>query len=171
MSSIDPEANLPEAPESRQDYSRRRFMGMATGLLSALLAAFVCIPVIGSIFTPVFRRDQNEGWIPLGGLDQFPEGQFVSADYQSSSKDGWMETGVKQSVWVRRTGSEVVVFSSICSHAGCRVAWKAPQDRFVCPCHGGVYDAEGRVVAGPPPKPLTRYQVKTEQNQVLIKAA
>lgn len=41
-------------------------------------------------------------------------------------------------------------FSSVCPHLGCRVHWEADKERFFCPCHRGVFDAEGRPVSGPP---------------------
>lgn len=161
----------PNSSLSPQEITRRRFMGWTVGLLSALLAVLAGVPILGAILSPALRPSQKEDWAPIGGLDQFPEGQFTAVDYQSAARDGWMESSAKQTVWVHRKDDQFLVFSAICSHAGCRVAWKAERNQFVCPCHGGIYDAEGRVVAGPPPRPLTRYLVKLEQGQVLVKPA
>jgi Rieske Fe-S protein len=43
--------------------------------------------------------------------------------------------------------------------------------RFRCPCHGGVFDAEGNVVEGPPPRPLDRVEVRvdTAADSVLVR--
>lgn len=46
-----------------------------------------------------------------------------------------------------------------CTHLGCRVHWDPPGKRFVCPCHMGIFDADGKVVSGPPPAPLDRFEV------------
>jgi menaquinol-cytochrome c reductase iron-sulfur subunit len=42
---------------------------------------------------------------------------------------------------------------------------------FLCPCHGGVYYADGDVAAGPPPRPLFRYDVRVLNGLVQVKAA
>jgi cytochrome b6-f complex iron-sulfur subunit len=55
--------------------------------------------------------------------------------------------------------SAYLALSSICTHAGCNVNYNSSGKDFVCPCHGGVYDINGKVVSGPPPAPLAQYQV------------
>lgn len=149
--------------------TRRTFMGAAVGLLSALLAALVGIPVLGAIFSAAIRPPAQEGWAPVGAPDQFPDGQYIAVDYMSTSQDGWMKGGTKQTVWVRRKGQEFEALSAVCTHAGCRVGWRPDRNQFVCPCHGGVYNADGINVSGPPPKPLARFDVKVAQGQVSIK--
>jgi menaquinol-cytochrome c reductase iron-sulfur subunit len=37
---------------------------------------------------------------------------------------------------------------------------------FLCPCHGGAYYSDGSVAAGPPPRPLFRYDVRVESGEV-----
>jgi hypothetical protein len=39
---------------------------------------------------------------------------------------------------------------------------------FICPCHGGVYDFSGKVIGGPPPRPLDRFQTRVQGGQVEI---
>lgn len=55
-----------------------------------------------------------------------------------------------------------------CTHLGCTVAWKADQNRFVCPCHGSQYDNQGRVVQGPARRDLGLLTVVVKQNQVRL---
>lgn len=59
-------------------------------------------------------------------------------------------------------------FSRVCTHLGCIVAWDAKANQFYCPCHGGLYDAEGRVVGGPPPAPLARLKAWVDQDVVMV---
>jgi ubiquinol-cytochrome c reductase iron-sulfur subunit len=59
-------------------------------------------------------------------------------------------------------------FSAYCTHLGCLVAWNADQKMFLCPCHGGKYDAEGRNVEGPPPRPLEVFSLRLDNNGILI---
>jgi menaquinol-cytochrome c reductase iron-sulfur subunit len=60
------------------------------------------------------------------------------------------------------------VFAVNCAHLGCPVRWFPQSSLFMCPCHGGAYYNDGRVAAGPPPRPLTRYQVRVRDGQVEI---
>lgn len=53
-------------------------------------------------------------------------------------------------VLVKRDAAGLTAFSSTCPHLGCHVHWEADKQRFFCPCHNGVFDAEGVAIAGPP---------------------
>ncbi len=54
--------------------------------------------------------------------------------------------------------------STTCTHLGCKAYWEADNDRFFCPCHDGVFDVNGQVVSGPPPRPLDSYDVEVDEN-------
>jgi isorenieratene synthase len=58
------------------------------------------------------------------------------------------------SIFVGRRGDRVVALDGRCTHMGCPVAFDADADRFRCPCHGGIFDGDGRPIAGPPVRPL-----------------
>jgi len=75
-------------------------------------------------------------------------------------EDGWYETRKESVVFIDREGDGYRALSATCQHLGCRVHWDDGRQQFLCPCHGGVYDREGRVVAGPPPRPLERINVR-----------
>ena len=64
------------------------------------------------------------------------------------------------SVFIDREGDGYRALSATCAHLGCRVKWDGAAKQFKCPCQGGAYDREGRVLAGPPPAPLQRYAVR-----------
>ncbi len=75
----------------------------------------------------------------------------------------------KVAAWVRRVSeTEFTAFSVNCSHLGCPVRWLPKAKLFMCPCHGGVYNKDGNVVAGPPPKSLNRYEVRIENGEVQL---
>lgn len=60
-----------------------------------------------------------------------------------------------RAIAMRLPNSMLVAYSSICTHLSCAVLWADGGDELVCPCHDGRFDAEtGRVLAGPPPRPL-----------------
>jgi len=63
---------------------------------------------------------------------------------------------------------EFAAFSAVCTHLGCIVKWLAEKNEFECPCHGGRFGVDGKVLAGPPPKPLDSLPATVEGDQVLI---
>jgi len=48
------------------------------------------------------------------------------------------------------TGNSFIAFSNSCPHLGCKVHWESDEERFVCPCHQGIFDPSGRAISGPP---------------------
>lgn len=68
----------------------------------------------------------------------------------------------------RLPNGEVRVFSSVCTHLGCHVRWDQVAGNFLCPCHLGRFDSEGRVIAGPPPAPLPAFPVRVAGDEVYV---
>ncbi len=69
---------------------------------------------------------------------------------------------------VNNGGGNFTVFDDRCTHLGCPFAWSKEDKRFHCPCHNGVFDPDGRVLAGPPPRPLDRYEYKVENGVLYV---
>ncbi len=91
---------------------------------------------------------------------QVPVGQAKSFTDPSSGNAAWL---------VHPSGSTFVAFDATCTHAGCAVQYDPSNVQFVCPCHGGVYDARtGRVVQGPPPAPLQAIPVHEVNGQLRV---
>lgn len=60
------------------------------------------------------------------------------------------------------------IFSLICRHKKCTVAYKDTEQQFVCPCHDGVYNKEGKVVSGPPPAPLHKFKYDIRNDELWV---
>jgi cytochrome b6-f complex iron-sulfur subunit len=71
-------------------------------------------------------------------------------------------------VMLGKAGAEVRAFSAICTHLGCTIQWHPETKNFICPCHHGIYDSDGKVVSGPPPRPLEKLPVKLRDGQVFV---
>ncbi|HKB07004.1 MAG TPA: Rieske (2Fe-2S) protein [Candidatus Polarisedimenticolia bacterium] len=72
---------------------------------------------------------------------------------------------------VTDTGTEIVALSDVCPHLGCKVHYEGAQGRFVCPCHGGVFEKDGTAIAGPPAeegKNLKRYAISRVGQNLFI---
>ena len=71
-------------------------------------------------------------------------------------------------VIVRTGEKEVKALSTVCTDLGCTVYWQKDKKEFYCPCHQAVFDENGNVLSGPPPRPLDSYRVEIEGNNVFI---
>ena len=167
-SSEDTPTNLERTPDDAPTLARRRFLSRVSFALSTLAAAVVGVPVIGFLVSPLTRKPPR-AWRIVGAVDQFKVGDTVSVSFDDASPLPWSGVTARTAAWLRRDDeSRFTAFSVNCTHLGCPVRWfKAPK-LFLCPCHGGVYNADGTVAAGPPPKPLGRYPVRVRSGQVEI---
>lgn len=58
--------------------------------------------------------------------------------------------------------------NAVCTHLGCVVPWSAPNNKFMCPCHGSQYGPDGRVVRGPAPLPLALAHLNIAEDDKII---
>lgn len=129
----------------------------------------LAVPLGGYLLSPIFRRPTEGSWIPVGKLERFAPDRPTRIDYTYDKEDGWMKTRVDRYAYVIPHPDGFVALSPICSHLGCSVGWNDDRKLFMCPCHGGVYDQQGKVVSGPPPRPLTRFETKVEDGKLFIR--
>lgn len=140
---------------------RRRFFELVTPVLIAAIGLIVAIPGVGYVFAPLRRRGSSQGVRPglsdAGPLSDIPIGEWRFQSVEVVHQDGWKKARVRHAIWVRRqnVGDEgITVLSSICPHLGCPINWDLDQSQFFCPCHGGIFAADGRQIGGPPPRPM-----------------
>ena len=152
--------------------SRRRFLGRVSLALSGLAAAVVSVPIVAYLLSPLLQPPPEE-WRDLGLVDNFKIGETVEVAFDEPSSLPWAGQTSRTAVWLRRTGqSDFTAYGLNCTHLGCPVNWREGAELFLCPCHGGVYYADGSVAGGPPPRPLVRYSVRifdSQRVQVLTK--
>jgi len=148
---------------------RRDFVKVVLAFLGTIMGAVVGLPAIGYLVSPATRVQQKEAWIPLGPQENYPEGAPTPFSFTRTTVNGWEKTVNSHGAYVVRKGdNELKVYSNMCTHLSCRVSWKDDLQEYVCPCHDGHFDAEGRVTLGPPPKPLYEYETKVEDGDLFI---
>src|SRR5436190_12125435 len=151
---------------SVNEISRRHVLGRLSIVLGVISAAIVGMPMLGFVFGPLFRRIP-EVWRTVGQLEQFKVGETVNVTFLDSSPLPWAGVTAHTAAWLRRVSpTEFTAFSVNCTHLGCPVSWRQQASLFFCPCHGGVYNADGTVAGGPPPAPLSTYQVRIQGGNV-----
>lgn len=150
----------------RECVTRRRFLIQLSVGLSAFSAALIAVPVLGSLLEPFLRRS-NAAWRSVGLVDSFAVGKTVAVSFRNAAPLPWAGVTANSTAWLRRKGeAEFIAFAINCTHLGCPVRWLPEAELFMCPCHGGIYTAEGKVAAGPPPRSLTRHKVRIRNGEV-----
>lgn len=153
-------------PISPEEASRRQFLERLSIGLSAAAGAAILVPSAGFSLAPLFRQGPSV-WRPVGKASEFKLGETVAVVFQDASPLPWAGVTANTAAWLRREKeNEFIAFSINCSHLGCPVRWLKEAGLFMCPCHGGVYYKDGTVAAGPPPRPLTRYEVRIREGAV-----
>jgi menaquinol-cytochrome c reductase iron-sulfur subunit len=152
-----------------EQVGRRRFLtGLSLGL-SGLAAAVVSVPIIGYLLSPLIRPSP-QAWLDIGPVGTFQIGQTVLRSIHDPSPLPWAGQTAETAIWVRRTGEqEFVVFAVNCTHLGCPVNWQPEAGLFLCPCHGGVYYADGSVAGGPPPRQLFRHETRVQDGTLQVR--
>jgi menaquinol-cytochrome c reductase iron-sulfur subunit len=152
--------------QSSLETSRRQFLTRISVILSSIGAALVAIPSVAFLLG---LRKTPQVWRTVGKLSDFKIGSTVNVSFQDSSPLSWSGVTAQTAAWLRRTSDQqFVAFSMNCTHLGCPVRWLSEANLFMCPCHGGVFYADGQVASGPPPKPLNQYPVRVDNDEVQI---
>jgi Rieske Fe-S protein len=172
------------------EVDRATFLSLATIGVGGLIGAGLTLPVLGFAVVPSFDGEGVETYeVDLGPITNFPEGQYVIATYLEAPEQGEVS---RRTAFVRNNGitddgvpSFTTIFSR-CVHLGCPVQPNGPIDEeakkevngvelrpvlaasFGCPCHGGLYDAEGNRNAGPPVRSLDRYEFSIKDGNLIL---
>ena len=168
--------DLPGAFEG-ETMTRRRMMTGTAHLMGGLSVAAFTLPALGFALGPIFERDKIR-WEDVGAPDDFPDDTYVPKVITLVGGIG--ETG-KTTVYMRKRNpapnidgppldefDNYVAISTRCMHLGCPVRYVEASERFICPCHGGVYDFLGKVSGGPPVRPLDRFYVRERNGRVEV---
>ncbi len=149
--------------------SRREFVTITVGILGTVIAAAIGLPAIGYVLGPALKSRASDAWIPIGKVTDFPVDDPTLVSFTRTKVNGWEKTINSYGVYVvNPPNGEIYAMSNVCSHLSCRVTWLANDQDYLCPCHDGIFDIQGEVVSGPPPKPLFRYETKIEDGTLYI---
>ena len=152
----------PEDP-GENEISRLNFIKVAVGGMCLAYAAAVGYPIYRYLNSPVQREAALSAVkdVTLAGADKLEKGAVLLFKF-----------GPYPSMLIHHKDDSWVAFDAVCTHLGCTVQYHPEQDKIVCACHGGVYDSHtGANVSGPPPKPLTRFQIKVANGAVTVTRA
>jgi menaquinol-cytochrome c reductase iron-sulfur subunit len=155
---------------------RRSFFGVLMAAGSAWLGAIHAIPIVRLALFPLRSQGGDADWSDLGPIENFQAlSAPVTQPFTLTRRDGWQLVTAQQTVYVlpaspgtSASQAPPRVLSSICAHLGCTVQWRAEQDKFVCPCHGGTYAADGARISGPPARGMDELPARIENGRLLV---
>jgi quinol---cytochrome c reductase iron-sulfur subunit, bacillus type len=152
---------------------RAFFTGGAMAAGGVATAAFA-LPSLGFALGPLFEKTEDPRFQDVGEVADFNTQGYTPRVITLVDDVG--EAG-KSTVYIRKhdpvsdkdhLGQPYVAISTRCMHLGCPIRYVAASQRFICPCHGGVYEFDGKVGGGPPVRPLDRFETKVEKGRVLV---
>src|SRR5262249_12035714 len=154
-------------PKPDQEFTRRTFyVSVIFGLWGLITAALGVPALVYLLFPP--RAKQQEEWVEIGDAGRLQPKVPVEMTFRRSRKDGWKIVSEKTTAWVVKLADDkIVAYGPQCTHLGCAYHWDDGKHEFVCPCHSSLFAVDGKVTAGPAPRPLDRYDVKIENGKLL----
>src|ERR1044072_2365250 len=135
-----------------ESMTRRTALAIGGEAFGGLAGAAVALPVVGFALAPIFDRP-DEQWEGVGSPDDYTSDTYRQAVI--TIVNGVGDSG-KTTVYIRKGSTDLdedpntfIALSTRCAHLGCPVRFVRAAGNFICPCHGGVYDFEGKVIGGP----------------------
>jgi cytochrome b6-f complex iron-sulfur subunit len=133
---------------------RRSFLKLLTSILG--------LTALGAFTYPLFRF-----LLPVESAVKAKSIILPKSDLPvDATKD--MMIGPTPVIIINTKDKGLIAFSKVCTHLGCLVKYDRQRQLFICPCHAGIFDLEGKVISGPPPKPLQKFAVRVEGDNIVI---
>lgn len=149
---------------------RRSVLGWAVGGILAAISGTMATLIGGAILAPVRSRAAGRS-IDLGAAAEIDATTPREVTLRVEREDGYQRVVEQRTVFLVKDGDGVKALSATCTHLGCRVAWDAAGKEFRCPCHGGRFDASGKVTGGPPPRGLDVVATRVDGGRVFVDLA
>ncbi|MEO8026486.1 MAG: ubiquinol-cytochrome c reductase iron-sulfur subunit [Bryobacteraceae bacterium] len=147
---------------------RRRFYLAAIYGLNAVIGAAMAIPAALYLLVPP-KTKKGTAWVEATDLGQLQPNAPQEVVFRRNRVDGWKVVSEKTTAWVvKKSDTEAFALAPGCTHLGCAYHWEAAKNSFVCPCHTSLFSIDGKVLEGPAPRPLDRFETKLSGTKLLI---
>jgi menaquinol-cytochrome c reductase iron-sulfur subunit len=156
---------------------RRGFLSLITRCLMSVLGLSLAVPALAYFCGPLWRKPGEEAvggsLRDVGAIKDLPVGEWRLLSLETVTANGWEKSGARRhSIWVRReaAGDQAIsVFSPICPHLGCPINWNEEQAHFLCPCHGGIFNGQGQLLSGPPPRGMDALEFEVRAGRLFVR--
>ncbi|MCU1238390.1 MAG: Rieske (2Fe-2S) domain protein [Candidatus Solibacter sp.] len=150
-----------------QTTRRNFFVGAIYGMMGAISAALGVPALIYLLFPPKAKKEDQ--WVEVGDITRIAPNSPVEMTFRRTRIDGWKVISEKSTAWVVKSAdNKITAFGPQCTHLGCAYHWEDGKNEFLCPCHTSLFGIDGRVLSGPAPRPLDRYETKVQGNKLLV---
>lgn len=139
--------------------NRRRFLDGVLGAGFVSTVAAIVYPVWRYLIPPVSGEPATQSVVAAQASAVKPNSGLV------------FKFGSKPALLIRTPEGELQAFNAVCTHLECTVQYKADTSKIWCACHNGLYDLQGNVISGPPPRPLQRLVVNQRGDEVVVSRA
>jgi Rieske Fe-S protein len=136
--------------------TRRSFLDWLLGTTLGAVAIAILYPVMRYV-TPPRVAEAPTSQVLAGKLSELPPN--AGKVFRFGSRPG---------IVIRSASGDIRAFSAVCTHLACTVQYRSDFQHVWCACHNGHYDLNGVNIAGPPPRPLERYQVATRGDEIWV---
>jgi cytochrome b6-f complex iron-sulfur subunit len=136
--------------------TRQKFLDYILGIIGFVLAGLLVISMIIYIIPPE-ALDSNVSKVVAAKVGELQP---------NSAKI--FRFGNKPAIIIKTLQGALKAFSAVCTHLNCTVQYSSKTSLIWCPCHNGKFDLNGKVVSGPPPKPLEEYKVNVSGDDIIV---
>ena len=151
--------DVPSIELSKDKTSRRTLLKVILGgSAAASLSAFL-YPILRYIVPPA---ETNMG---------ADSAVAANVDELKPNSSKIFRFGSRPALLIRMADGNYRAISATCTHLGCTVQYRTDLQQVWCACHNGMYDTNGRNISGPPPRPLEKYQVHVQGNEIQVTKA
>jgi len=138
-----------DAHGTRGRTTRRRFLDWLLGTTVGGLVVSVIYPVVRFVVPPPDQEAATTAvTLDLDPRDVPPNSGRI------------FRFGREPGILIRTPSGDLRAFSAVCTHLSCTVQYREDLGHIWCACHNGHYDLNGVNIAGPPPRPLPRYDLR-----------
>lgn len=131
---------------------RRSFLGLLGSLLGLTAFGSFAYPLIRYLAPPEARIEDGRQVLKKSDIGDATEILFRQTP----------------TIIINRPGKGYIALSRVCTHLGCLIDYDKKKRKLICPCHAGEFNLEGRVISGPPPKPLLSFPLRVEGEEIII---
>ena len=133
---------------------RRSFLRVLLGFLGSATVVTFAYPLVKFLAPPESESSTRKLMVKKG---EIPMGEAKGFTLYNTPV-----------IVINRPDKGFIALSRVCTHLGCLVTYERGRKILLCPCHAGIYDLEGNVLSGPPPKPLQKFPVRVEGENLVI---
>jgi Rieske Fe-S protein len=147
------EPNTPSSP------LRRRFLNTVLGGGTFALLGAVFYPILRFVLPPKVSEAATTS-VVAGQVGDLKPG--AGKIFRFGNQPGLL---------LLTAAGQYKAFSAVCPHLQCTVQYRADMSQIWCACHNGMFNLNGQVVSGPPPKGLEEYQVDLRGTEIVVSKA